>query len=76
MFSFLQATYSTNKSDFVVQVSLEYGVLDRTVELQLISQSGSAIGIYWISTLMFIDVCHEPPAAPRLAVDLNRTRSK
>ena len=21
-------------------------------------------------------VCHEPPAAPRLAVDLNRTRSK
>ncbi len=59
MFSFLQATYSTNESDSVVQVSLEYGVLDRTVELQLISQSGSAIGIYWISTLMFIDVLIE-----------------
>ena len=46
MFSFLQATYSTNESDSVLQVSLEYGVLDRTVELQLISRSGSAIGGY------------------------------
>ncbi len=39
--------YSTNESDseaFVVQVLLEYGVLDRTVELQLLSRSGSAIG--------------------------------
>ncbi|XP_064388263.1 uncharacterized protein LOC135336419 isoform X3 [Halichondria panicea] len=43
VFSFLQATYSTNESDSVLQVSLEYGVLDRTVELQLISRSGSAI---------------------------------
>ncbi len=44
VFSFQQAMYSTNESASFVQVSLEYGVLDRTVELQLLSRSGSAIG--------------------------------
>ncbi len=54
VFSFQQGTHSINEAieAFDVQVSLEYGVLDKTVELQLISQSGSAIGIYWINTFV------------------------
>ncbi len=44
VFSFQRATYSANESFFSVQVLLEHGVLDRTVELQLLSRSGSAIG--------------------------------